>query len=639
MLETFSVRAVELIDNAKHLCKIENESKKEYIVSTFYLLVSMFTANDTICHFLLNEQNIKIDDIYKSFENISDQELPAKVFSKEFEELVIKSAILANELKSEYVYDEHLFYELLNNKNLTATKVLIDLGLDIEQMMQDIKDIFNFNAEPIYLIEKKDAKPLNYLINLSTLPDIHSYVLREDYLDQLIYILNKKQKNNPLLIGQAGVGKTALVTALAKMIDQDIYELDLGEMIAGTKYRGEMEEKLTQAIDYIYEHNAILFIDEVHNIVGAGSNDGSLDAANILKPYLSRGKVKVIAATTLDEYYKYIEKDKALVRRFRTVFINEPTKEETLTILKGIKQDYIKYYNYNIQDDLLEYIVNLTDSYVPLKTFPDKAIDVLDETLSKFQNNKKDIKQIVKEVINSYTGLVIPSEEELSSFHLHYDELKKLYLRKLYPVNVTNNLGVVGVNKTFNINLLLSDLNKVFGIKKENYLEIDLADYTLSETITNLIGSSKGYVGYEQGGLIYNHLLKFPFSVIYIKNFDLGIPFIKQHIKSLFKKKKVVDAHSRTIYLNNTLFIIETNEAKSTIGFTQSTMKENFEYDLFINSKVDETNELLNNLLKKGIIVEGFKTLSLNEQINIYYQVITKPIGKYKINKDKELTI
>ena len=231
-------------------------------------------------------------------------------------------------------------------------------------MMQDIKDIFNFNAEPIYLIEKKDAKPLNYLINLSTLPDIHSYVLREDYLDQLIYILNKKQKNNPLLIGQAGVGKTALVTALAKMIDQDIYELDLGELIAGTKYRGEMEEKLTQAIDYIYEHNAILFIDEVHNIVGAGSNDGSLDAANILKPYLSRGKVKVIAATTLDEYYKYIEKDKALVRRFRTVFINEPTKEETLTILKGIKQDYIKYYNYNIQDDLLEYIVNLTDNRI-----------------------------------------------------------------------------------------------------------------------------------------------------------------------------------------------------------------------------------------------------------------------------------
>ena len=217
--------------------------------------------------------------------------------------------------------------------------------------------------------------------------------------------------------------------------------------------------------------------------------------------------------------------------------------------------------------------------------------------------------------------------------------MKKLYLRKLYPVNVTHNLGVVGVNKTFNINLLLSDLNKVFGIKKENYLEIDLADYTLSETITNLIGSSKGYVGYEQGGLIYNHLLKFPFSVIYIKNFDLGIPFIKQHIKSLFKKKKVVDAHSRTIYLNNTLFIIETSEVKSTIGFTQSTMKENFEYDLFINSKVDETNELLNNLLKKGIIVEGFKTLSLNEQINIYYQVITKPIGKYKINKDKELTI
>ena len=639
MLETFSVRAVELIDNAKHLCKIENETKEEYIVSTFYLLISMFTANDTICHFLLNEQNVKIEDIYKALENTGDIEHPAKVFSKEFEELVVNSALLANKLKSEYVYDEHLFYELLSNKNLTATKVLIYLGLDIEQLLQDVKDIFNFNDEPIYLLEKKETKPLNYLINLSTQPEIHSYVEREDFIDQLIYILNKKQKNNPLLIGQAGVGKTALVTALAKIIDQDIYELDLGELIAGTKYRGEMEEKLTSAIEYIHKNNAILFIDEVHNIVGAGSNDGSLDAANILKPYLSKGKIKLIAATTLDEYYKYIEKDKALVRRFRTIFINEPTKAETLTILKGIKSDYIKYYNYNIQDELLEYIVNLTDNYVPLKTFPDKAIDVLDESLSKLKNSDKDIKQIVKEVINSYTGLIIPTEDELNNLDLHYNELKKLYLRKLYPVSVTHNLGVVGVNKNFHINLLLSDLNKVFGLKKENCLEIDLADYTLSETITNLIGSSKGYVGYEQGGLIYNHLLKFPFSVIYIKNFDLGIPFIKQHIKSLFKKSKITDSHARTIYLNNTLFVIEMAETKSTIGFTKNQSTEKFDYDMFLNTKTDETNELLNNLLKKGIIVEGFKSLSLNDQINIYYQVITKPIGKYKINKDKELTI
>lgn len=638
MLETFSVRAVELIDNAKNICKAENETKTNQTVTTFYLLISMFTANDTICHFLLNEQKITIDDLYNALNNVLDQELPAKTFSKQFEELVINAAVLAATVKSEYVYDEHLFYEILNNKELTATKVLIHLGMDIEQFKLDIKDIFNFYEEDIKYIEKKESKNLKHLINLSkTLPP-HTYIETDNYIEQIIYILNKKQKNNPLLIGQAGVGKTALVTALSRKINQDIYELDLGELISGTKYRGEMEEKLTSAIEYVAEQNAILFIDEVHNIVGAGSNDGSLDAANILKPYLSKGKIKVIAATTLEEYYKHIEKDKALSRRFRTIFIKEPTKNETLNILKGIKKDYIDYYNFSIEDDLLEYIVEITNNYVLNKTFPDKAIDVLDEALSKSITTKNDIKANVKEVIYSYTGIKIPTIEQLQQLNLNYNELKNLYLRKIYPISQLKNLGIVGVNKTFNINLLLNDLNKVFNITNEHLLEIDLADYTTSESITNLIGSAKGYVGYEEGGLIYNHLLKYPFAVIYIRNYDNSLNFIKQFFKNLFKKAKVIDSHSRTIYFTNTIFIIETTESKNVIGFIDNQNNNVVEYDIVISSKVEETNDLLSSLLKKGIIVEGFKSLSLRDQIKIYYQAITKPIGKYKVNKEKELT-
>ena len=340
MLETFSIRAVELIETAKNLVKINNQTNEDQTVSTFYLLLSMFNANDTICHFLLNELDITQEELYNAYNELTIKESPQKVFSKEFENLVINAANLAKDVNSEYVYDEHLFYVMLEDKESSATKTLLNLNINIEQLKQDIIDIFNFYEEQIIIVDKVEKKEPNHLINLSKEEPIHYYIPRKDYINQVIYILSKRQKNNPLLIGQAGVGKTALVIALTKIIDKDIYELDLGSLIAGTKYRGEMEEKLNDAIKYVINKDAILFIDEVHNIVGAGSNDGSLDVANIIKPYLSKGKLKLIAATTLDEYYKYIEKDKALTRRFQTIFIDEPSKEETLNILKGIKQNY-----------------------------------------------------------------------------------------------------------------------------------------------------------------------------------------------------------------------------------------------------------------------------------------------------------
>ena len=636
MLETFSIRAVELIETAKNLVKINSQTSDVETVSTFYLLLSMFNANDTICHFLLNELDITQDDLYKSYNELTIKESPQKVFSKEFETLVLNATNLAKEVKSEYVYDEHLFYVMLEDKNFLGTQTLINLNINIEQLKQDISDIFNFYEEQIFIVDKVEKKEPNHLINLSKEESIHYYIPRKDYINQVIYILSKRQKNNPLLIGQAGVGKTALVIALTKIIDKDIYELDLGSLIAGTKYRGEMEEKLNDAIKYVINKDAILFIDEVHNIVGAGSNDGSLDVANIIKPYLSKGKLKLIAATTLDEYYKYIEKDKALTRRFQTIFIDEPSKDETLNILKGIKQNYIDFYHVDISDDLLEYIVNICDNYILNKTFPDKAIDILDESLSRYVHNMKDLKQIVKDVLNSHQGITIPTIDELINHNLYYNEFKTLYLRKIKPVSILKNLGIVYVDKSFNKGLFQKDLNKVFGLKKENFLELDLNDYSQTESITNLIGSSKGYVGYSEGGILYNHLLKYPFSVIYIKNYDLSNNYLKIFFNSLFKKDYIIDPHSRYIYLKNTLFLIETTEQRNTIGFLK-TNKQTINCDLVVNTKVEESNELFNNLLKKGIIIEGFKNLSITDQINIYYQALLKPIGKYQITSTKTL--
>ena len=639
MLETFSIRAVELIETAKNLVKINSQTSDDKIVTTYYLLLSMFNANDTICHFLLTEQEVNYEDLNNQYKKLEDEETSAKVFSKQFEQLVIDAQKLAKELKSEYVYDEHLFYTMLEHPDYIATQVLINLKIDISQLKQDIIDIFSFYDEDILLLDKMELKEPTYLINLSKQETIHSYIPRKDYLNQIIYILNKKQKNNPLLIGQAGVGKTALILELSKILNNNIYELDMGSLIAGTKYRGEMEEKLTTAIRYVTTNNGILFIDEVHNIVGAGSNDGSLDVANIIKPYLSKGKLKLIAATTLDEYYKYIEKDKALTRRFQTIFVDEPTKEETMSILQGIKKDYMTYYNLNIEDDLLKYIIEISDYYVFNKTFPDKAIDILDETLSRYTINKKDLKEIVKEVIYSHQGIILPNSSKLYETNLYYNEFKQLYLRKINPVKILKNLGVVLVNKTFCISSLMKDLKCVFGIKKENMLELDLNDYLTSESITNLIGSSKGYVGYSEGGLLYNHLLKYPFSVLYLKNYDNCTTYLKTFFKNMFKKEYIFDSHSRYINLKSVLYIIESCDESRKIGFINNKQLLSSDFDLVVNTKIEQTNELFNNLLKKGIIIENFKSFNQSDQINIYYEALLKPIGKYHVTTNKTLEL
>ena len=559
MLESFSKRAVELIETAKNLVQINNETHNEELVTTFYLLLSMYNANDTICHFLLNELEIEYNDLIEEYKKEEVIEKPSKVFTKEFEQLVIDASILSKEVGSEYVYDEHLFYTMLCNKAYSGTKILIDLHIDIEQLKQDIIDIFNFYKEDVLIIDKEQVTKPSYLINLSTEDNLHKYIERKDYLNQLIYIISKRQKNNPLLIGQAGIGKTALVCALSKKLNQDIYELDLGSLISGTKYRGEMEEKLTNAIKYVINQNAILFIDEVHNIVGAGSNDGSLDVANIIKPYLSKGKLKLIAATTLDEYYKYIEKDKALTRRFQTIFIDEPSLEETKNILMGIKDIYEKHYQVYIEERLIDYIIELADNYILNKTFPDKAIDILDETLSRYKLLGINIYQLVKDVISSHEGITIPTLEEFNDYKLYYNELKLLYLRKIKPIKSLKNMGIVLVNNTFNIDLLKKDLEKVFSIKKEHFLELDLNDYLKAEDISNLIGTSKGYIGYNDGGILFNHLMKYPFSIIYLKNYHLSNSTIKVFFKNLFNKHYIIDSHSRYIHLKSVLFVIEEN--------------------------------------------------------------------------------
>lgn len=636
MFETFSTSALEMIDKALRIAK----SLGKKLVGTEHLLLAMYQVEESICHFLLEEKDItyeKLLEVVNGLVILRKNESKEDTYSKKFQEVILYAQRLSEDLESEYVYDEHIFYVMLKEYDTVAYVVLEKLGLDIEELKRDIEEIFSFDET-----KEKENIPYPFLINLSTSQKIHPFVLRNNYIEKIKYILSKKQKNNPLLIGNAGVGKTAIVEGLSEILkDVSIYQLDLGSIVAGTKYRGELEEKLTKAMEYIKRKKAILFIDEIHNIVGAGSNDGSLDIANILKPYLSRSDIKLIGATTLDEYYRHIDKDKALSRRFQNVFIDEPTEKETYVILKEIKASYEEYHNVKYSDQILQEIIEKSKLYLVRRSFPDKAIDVMDEIGTRKKSSNKSFSKLIDETIEDLTGIKNLTLERLKKVELNYPSLKPKYLqfikKKEFEVN-TNNLAFAMVNSDFNVEYLIEDLYKLFAFKKEMYLEIDLENYIDYASINNLIGSTKGYVGYEQGGILSEHILKYPLSLVYFKNIKSAHPSINQFIKSLLKKNHFLDNKGRTIYLTNTIFLLDTNEIKNKeIGFINENKKSSKNIiTLKTIERKQDINQLKGILAKNKINILNFEQLldsvSKTQLYDFLALAILKESGNYWYN-------
>lgn len=636
MFETFSTSALEMIDKALRIAK----SLGKKLVGTEHLLLAMYQVEESICHFLLEEKNItyeKLSEVVNGLVILRKNESKEDTYSKKFQEVILYAQRLSEDLESEYVYDEHIFYVMLKEYDTVAYVVLEKLGLDIEELKRDIEEIFSFDEA-----KEKENIPYPFLINLSTSQKIHPFVLRNNYIEKIKYILSKKQKNNPLLIGNAGVGKTAIVEGLSEILkDVSIYQLDLGSIVAGTKYRGELEEKLTKAMEYIKRKKAILFIDEIHNIVGAGSNDGSLDIANILKPYLSRSDIKLIGATTLDEYYRHIDKDKALSRRFQNVFIDEPTEKETYVILKEIKASYEEYHNVKYSDQILQEIIEKSKLYLVRRSFPDKAIDVMDEIGTRKKSSNKSFSKLIDETIEDLTGIKNLTLERLKKVELNYPSLKPKYLqfikKKEFEVN-TNNLAFAMVNSDFNVEYLIEDLYKLFAFKKEMYLEIDLENYIDYASINNLIGSTKGYVGYEQGGILSEHILKYPLSLVYFKNIKSAHPSIIQFVKSLLKKNHFLDNKGRTIYLTNTIFLLDTDKIKNKeIGFINENKKSSKNIiTLKTIERKQDINQLKDILAKNKINILNFEqlldSLSKTQLYDFLALAILKESGNYWYN-------
>ena len=468
--------------------------------------------------------------------------------------IINDAKIDAKENNKGIVTPYHLMISVLESGDGIGVRILISLGIDLEGIFKELKKSFN----PIFNTLSKYAYDMS---NNDTV-----LVGRDIELDQIVEILLRKNKNNPLLVGEAGVGKTALVEALATKINKDeylelkgykVFNLDMSLLLSGSKYRGDFEERLNSVIKEVIENGKIiLFIDEIHTIMSAGGSEGAIDAANILKPYLSKGDLKIIGATTTNEYDKYISKDKALVRRFDIVNVSEPNLEMVKDILYKVKDKYKKYHNINITKSNLDMIIDYSNKFIVDKKNPDKTIDVLDSVCSLVKNSGK--KTISESDIECIIGRKINRKLKFDKEIILTNLSNKVYGQKEVMseiLNIIENdgfqsillLGGIGVGKT----LCVKELSRELGM---NLIHIDMSEYSNYYSFNNV---------YNGENSLYTKLKNN--SVILFDNIEKCNITILNVIMKIIDERKIKDK----VIDNCIVFLSATNKVKYNIGFSR----------------------------------------------------------------------
>ena len=420
----FTIKAQEAVKEALDLV----EQQGQQVIEPVHILCGILKSSEQIASFLLqkagaNIENIKrqSDDAVRSLPKVSGGN---PYLSRESNQVITKAQDKAKQMGDEFVSVEPLLLALLD-VNSTASNILKSNGVTkdmVEKAIAELRQGSKVNsqsAEESYQALSKYAINLNEAARNGKLDPV---IGRDEEIRRILQILSRRTKNNPILIGEPGTGKTAIVEGLAHRIirgdvpdnlrDKQVFSLDMGALIAGAKYKGEFEERLKAVIGEVTKSDGqiILFIDEIHTLVGAGKSEGAMDAANILKPALARGELRSIGATTLDEYQKYFEKDKALERRFQTVLVNEPDKMSTISILRGLKERYESHHKVRIQDDAIIAAVTLSDRYITERFLPDKAIDLIDEAASKLRMERNSLPEELDEIERHIKQLEIERE-------------------------------------------------------------------------------------------------------------------------------------------------------------------------------------------------------------------------------------
>ena len=587
-------------------------------VGSEHLLLSLLKIHDNQLKRLLQKYDVNDavveEDIKRLFGTNDDQPFYME-YSQSVKRILERSIEYAKDKNQDQVTLNILIISLLKEKESVAYEILQKYHVDVEEV--------------IYLLQEKSAfeTPLDQiptLVNINKKVKTKKYKIigRENEIDQVCTILSKKEKNNVLIIGEAGVGKSALVEKLAMMINQGkvvdslknkiIYELSLSSLVAGTKYRGEFEEKFKKIIDKVKDlDNVIIFIDEIHNVIGAGGAEGAIDASNILKPYLARKDMTVVGATTIDEYYKHFEKDHAMNRRFSIVTLKENTKEETLEILKGIKGYYESYHQIKIDNVLLKELIELVDCHIKNRTYPDKAIDILDLSCvkAKFYHEKELTKNRIVETIEKYLNITIHHqmdyqklEKQLNKDILGQEkgihQMIETFQHKQLPISFFI-YGPTSCGKTLTAKSLAKYLNY-------HYLKLDMNQYQESHSLYKLLETY-----HEKPSLLLSTLQSYPHTVLLLDHIDQACEEIIHLFSQILDDGYYEDQAKRKISFENVVFIMsQTCTSRCCMGFKKSRQTKYLKHELF--DKVDQIIEY--QPLSKEIVE---KIIRLREHISI----------------------
>lgn len=660
-----------LTERAKEALNYSAEAALEMgqnYVGTEHLLIGLIRESEGVAGKILESNNITDDAVTEKIDALIGLGEPIESGSPEAtprtKRVLQNSYIEARRLGHNYVGTEHLLIAILRESESIAVKILAELGVSPQKLYSEIMGLISEGdskgAEPEPRGERGAGKSnvptlMKFgrdLTKMAQEDKLDPVIGRDEAIERVVQILSRRTKNNPCLIGEPGVGKTAVAEGLAQKIvsgavpeilkAKKVIALDMSSMIAGAKYRGEFEERLKSAMEEIHKAgNIILFIDELHTIIGAGAAEGAIDAANILKPALARGEIQVIGATTLEEYRKYVEKDAALERRFQPITLSEPSAEESIQILKGIRDKYEAHHRVKITDKAIEAAVNMSIRYISDRFLPDKAIDLVDEAASRIRiktltappdvkdledkiaevrkekeaaitiqdyeaaarlrdeekelvsslNSTKDnweksssskeavvSENEIAEIIAMWTGIPVKSIEETEGERLL--KLEEILHERVVgqseavtavakairrgrvglkdpkrPIGSFIFLGPTGVGKT---ELSKALAEAMFG-DEDSMIRIDMSEYMEKHTVSRLVGSPPGYVGYEEGGQLTEKVRRKPYSVVLFDEIEKAHPDVFNILLQILEDGILTDSQGRRVDFRNTVIIMTSN--------------------------------------------------------------------------------
>jgi ATP-dependent Clp protease ATP-binding subunit ClpC len=677
MFERFTEKARRVVVYAQEEARMLNQN----YIGTEHLLLGLIREQDGIAAKALESLSISLEDVHQQVEEligrgtyVPNGHIPFTPRAKKVLELSLREAL---QLGHNYIGTEHILLGLIREGEGVAAQVLLNLGADLEKVrsavIQLLSGYYGKQGEGGGDERGGQASQLldefgRNLTKQAREGKLDPVVGRGNEIERVMQILSRRTKNNPVLIGEPGVGKTAVVEGLAQAIARDevpetirnkqLYTLDLAALVAGSKYRGEFEERLKKVMKEIRERgDIILFVDEMHTLVGAGAAEGAIDAASIIKPALARGELQTIGATTLDEYRKHVEKDAALERRFQPITVGEPSVEETVEILRGLRDRYEAHHRVSITDGALEAAATLADRYISDRFLPDKAIDLIDEAGSKMRikmmTAPPDVREVedrlravrqekeaaieaqefekaaslrdkekqvlaekrkmeeewlkpdksrvvevteaeVADIVSMWTGIpvtslteaetakllrmetslherVVGQEEAVSAVSRAIRRTRAGLKHPNRPAGSFIFLGPSGVGKTE----LAKSLSEFLFGSEEALISLDMSEYMEKHTVSRLVGSPPGYVGFEEGGQLTEQVRRKPYSVILFDEIEKAHPDVFNILLQILEEGRLTDAQGRKIDFKNTIIVMTSNvgarditKGKTALGFS-----------------------------------------------------------------------